>query len=161
MTDRHRTSSSVDEVLDALSDDFAVASDQDLRLVIGPSGAFVLSVSPSGTSSDLESLAARVSQHTASTRSVLADHLTWVPFIDSVVIGDLTHTSGTPVTVVPLDLLHETITEGRPVISATTLSRIRDLLRRGSLGSWRVGLGSRGDKIDLCDPAPTTTSTRP
>ncbi len=161
MTDRHRTSNTVDGVLDALPDDFAVAHDQDLRLVIGPPGAFVLSVSPSDTVPDLESLAARVSQHTASTRSFLADHLTWVPFIDAVVVGDVTQASGTPVTVVPLDLLRETITEGRPVISASTLSQVRHLLRRGALGNWRVGLASRGDKIDLCDPAPTTSTTHP
>ncbi|MCX7619884.1 MAG: hypothetical protein N2037_03440 [Acidimicrobiales bacterium] len=157
MTDRHRTTNSIDGVLDSLPDEFAVASDDDLRLVIGPSGAFVLSISLAGNSPDLNSLAERVSQRTAATRSILADHLTWVPFIDGVVVGNGTALSRAPVTVIPFDLLHETITEGRELIASTTISQIRDLLRRGLLGSWRIGVGSTNGKIDLCDPAPTTT----
>ena len=36
------------------------------------------------------------------------------------------------------------------------LGVIRDLLRRGLLGAWQVGLVPAGDRIDLCDPSPAT-----
>ena len=47
--------------------------------------------------------------------------------------------------------------EGRPTVDERSLGTIRDVLRRGELPPWRVGLVPAGDRIDLCDPAPQTT----
>lgn len=151
VTEWRRTYQGIDEALAALPDMYAVGSHGDARLVAGPAGAFVVVAAPD----DEESAAAPATQLAAELRMLLADHLSWVPFIDTLLVT----VEGTEAeaAVVPVDLLLDTVTNGRPVIDERALVRIRDLLRRGALGDWRVGLLPVGDRIDLCDPAPQIT----
>ena len=102
------------------------------------------------------------------TRATLADHLSWVPFVDAVVVtpGDGRHSAnghdlnaGTGATAVPFDMLIEVLVEGRSVVEFAVLGLIDDLLRANALGPWRVGLAAGADKIDLCEPAADTSAT--
>lgn len=154
MTEGHRTSHSIDEALASLPGAFAVASQGEARLVAGPSGAFVLLGVPGPAVPPNASFT--LSQLAADTRSALADHLSWVPFIDTLLVRVADEGDTRNPAVVPLDLLRDTVCEGRQVVDDRALGAIRDLLRRGLLGGWRVGLVPTGDRIDLCDPSPAT-----
>ena len=149
----------LDRVLRELPGDFAVASQAASRLIVGRPGAFVLATLPDAARSPIEPLAARITRLAASTRVVLADHLSWVPFIDAVVVTGHGPAPGAPVTMAPLDLVAELVTEGPDTISAEALGAVRALLRENRLGVWRAGIGEAGGRIDLCDPTPTTTTT--
>ncbi len=151
------TLNSIDEALASLPGNFAVASHDRARLVAGPAGVFVLlGVTSSSTQHEA---AFTVSHLAADIRSGLADHLSWVPFVDTLLVSMGMGTARAAEAVVPIDLLHDTICEGRRVVDDRALGVIRDLLRRGLLGTWRVGLVPAGDRIDLCDPSPATPHT--
>lgn len=154
MTEANRTLHNIDEALASLPGEFAVASNREARLVAGPAGAFVM-VGVGGDTSPAEA-AFLVSQLAADTRSALADHLSWVPFIDTMLVSLSVDQSRMPSSTVPLDLVHDMVCEGRQVVDDRALGVIRDLLRRGLLGDWLVGLVPSGDKIDLCEPTPVT-----
>lgn len=147
----------VDAVLADLPPAYAVASSGAARLVVGPPGAFVLV--PSGT--DPSTAAERAGHLAATTRSALAEHVSWVPFIDAVVVVHDSPVHNGVATPVPLDLLPETLVEGPVVIEPSTVATIRLLLDEGRLTSWRAGLGvddanddAKDDaNIDLCEPA--------
>jgi hypothetical protein len=156
-----RTVASIDEALASLPGAFAVASHHDARLVVGPAGAFVLvGVADEATVVDAASTASALA---ADARSALADHLSLVPFVDILLVALPGCRSGHGAATVPLHLVHDTVCEGREVIDHRSLNAIRDLLRRGLLGDWRVGLVPPADRIDLCDPnpAPTTDASSP
>jgi hypothetical protein len=160
VTEWQRISREIDEALASLPGEFAVGSLDEARLVAGPAGAFVLTGFP-GTDATPEAAGATINRLAADIRASLADHLSWVPFVDTLVVtvGKPPATTGS-VAVVPVDLLHDTMVEGRAVVDERALRVIRDLLRRGQLGGWRVGLVPVGERIDLCEPqAPTPQAT--
>ena len=157
MTEGHRTLHNIDEALASLPGEFAVASNGDARLVAGSAGAFVM-VGVGGDTSPTEA-AFLVSQLAADTRSALADHLSWVPFIDTMLVSLSLDQSRVASSTVPLDMVHVTVCEGRQVVDDRALGVIRDLLRRGMLGNWLVGLVPSGDRIDLCEPTVVTPQT--
>lgn len=147
----------IDEVLASLPAEFVVASQHDTRLAVGPPGAFVLASVPTPIDDDeLDQLIVRAEAATAATRVILADHLSWVPFIDTllVVAGDPPRRPHA--TFAAVDLLADMIVEGRPVVSPHAVGVVRDLLRRDALGPWMVGVVPDDGRIDLCDPAPQT-----
>jgi hypothetical protein len=156
VTDWQRVSREIDEALASLPGQFAVASLDEARLVAGPAGAFVLTSFP-GAEPTPEAAGASINRMAADIRAALADHLSWVPFVDTLVVtvGKPPSTTGS-VAVVPVDLLRDTVVEGRAVVDERALGVIRDLLRRGQLGGWRVGLVPVGERIDLCEPQTTT-----
>jgi hypothetical protein len=152
----------VDTVVRALPPSYLVGVHQDARLVIGPTGAFVLlpGTSPSRA---LARDADRLHRLTEATRDALCDHLSWVPFLDALVVtaGDLVRSP--EITVAPLDLLSVVLTEGPEVIDAATRLAVRQVLADGKLVGWSrlVADQSRPDaRIDLCDPADITTAQR-
>ena len=147
----------LDAVLRALPGEFAVASQAAHRLVVGRPGAFVLCAHAEVAATAVEPLAARIARLATSTRVVLADHLSWVPFIDAVVVTPPGAPGRGPVTMAPLDLVAELLTAGPDTIAAGALDAIRGLLRENRLGVWRAGIGEADGRIDLCDPLPTTT----
>lgn len=148
----------IDEVLSSLPPLHVVASSDDARFVAGPSGAFVLLPGSAAVGGGVVGAAARLDRLVQTTRSSLCDHLRWVPFLDSLLVSEADVRGPAPVTIVALDLLHDVLTEGPPVIDDTTLGGIRDAVRADRLDEWTVGSGAAGARIDLCDPAqPTTT----
>lgn len=144
----------IDEVLDGLPPEYVIGGRGDARLVVGPSGAFILMAAHD----DTEQMASLLHQLTAATRNALCDHLTLVPFLDSIAVTSGEPPRTTSVPVAPLDLLSDMLTQGPAVIDATTLCSIRETVRTGKLDGWNVGTGAAGDKIDLCDPTPQTTT---
>lgn len=157
MTDEHRRPHNIDEALASLPGEFAVASNGEARLVAGPSGAFVM-VGFDGLNSPTDS-SFLASQLAADTRAALADHLSWVPFIDTLLVSLHPDQGRSFSCAVPLDMVQSTVCEGRTVVDERALGVIRDLLRRGMLGGWLVGLVPTGDRIDLCDPSPAPQAT--
>jgi hypothetical protein len=155
----------LDGLLDELAPIYTIASQGSARFVAGPSGVFVL-VSAGDEPARAAEIAARLA---AATRTALADHLSWVPFVDAVVVTDeLGHRrkantetlpDGTPATAVPLDMLGEVLVEGRPMIGDTALVVLNRLIRTGRLSPWRAGFARDADKIDLCEPTADTTAT--
>ena len=162
-TDKERVSSTddpmpqrMDHVLASLPPLFVVATSGSARFVVGPSGAFVLL--PTVTGDGVNGAAARLDLLVQSTRSALCDHLSWIPFLDSLLVSEADVRGPAPVTIVALDLLHDVLTEGPAMIDEPTLACIRDAVRAERLDHWTVGTGAAAARIDLCDPAqPTTT----
>jgi hypothetical protein len=147
----------VDAVVQALPERYLVGGCDDARFVIGPTGAFVLLPGTSPVRA-LTRDADRLHRLTEVTRDALCDHLTWVPFLDALVVtaGDLVRSA--EVTVAPLDLLNVVLTEGPEVIDRPTLVAVREALAAGHLDGWTpiaelIGADAR---IDLCDPAEAT-----
>ena len=141
-------------MLDALPSDWAIGGREDARLVVGPTGAFVLvpgEEDPTASAERAHNLAQR-------TRGALARHLSWVPFIDAAVVTVGNHHAEAASIVVPVDLLGELLVKGPLVIDAPAIAVLRDLLVAGSLEDWQVANGREAVRIDLCDP-PLQAST--
>src|SRR5690606_15531873 len=134
--------------LSSLPPGYSIASSGEARFIAGPPGAFVLLAAGGGAGNGAD----RAALLASTTRTALAEHLTWVPFIDAIVVTTEPSMS-TAATPVPLDLLSEMLTEGPIVIDAGVLETIRSLIAEQRLSTWRTGLGLPADKIDLCDPA--------
>jgi hypothetical protein len=144
----------IDDILAELPSDWVIGWLDEARLVIGPSGAFVLV--PAQV--DLGAAADRAQGLAHRTRGVLAHHISWVPFIDAAVVTTADRPTEAAAIVVPVDLLGELLIEGPPVIDAPALGVLRNLLSDGSLDGWRVGFAPTNVKIDLCEPLPDTAS---
>jgi hypothetical protein len=150
----------LDEVLSSLPPLYVVAAGDDARFVAGPSGAFVLlpHLDTSRNGAGISAAASRLDLLVQSTRTALCDHLSWIPFLDSLLVSEADIRGPAPVTIVALDLLHDVLTEGPAVIDDATLVAIRESVRTERLDRWTVGSGGGAARIDLCDPAqPTTT----
>jgi hypothetical protein len=155
----------IDGLLAELSPMYTIASQGAARFIAGPSGVFVLVIG----GDDVDRAAERAGRLAAATRAALADHLSWVPFVDAVVVTapddhrlhDVAQgvTGVAPATAVPLDMLAEVLVEGRAVIEFAALGLIDELLHGEALAPWRVGLVTGADKIDLCEPTADTTAT--
>jgi hypothetical protein len=125
----------LDAVLMALPASFAIAERRSARFVAGPSGAFV--VLPA--SDDLDTDASRLMEITGSTRSSLADHLAWAPFVDSLLVTPDRIAQPAAATVAPIDLLGEVLREGHQAIDDETMDRIFVVLVEGELApGWRL-----------------------
>jgi len=148
----------VDAILDALPVEFCVACHGSLRLAIGPSGMFVLSTPPAH--GPAEPRAVEVIRVAADTRSALADHLSWVPFVDALLVTERGRQQpvGSPsLASVPIDLLRVTLVEGRTVVTAKLLSSVRQLLRDDQFQPWAFCLPG-STTIDLSDSARSVTA---
>jgi hypothetical protein len=154
----------IDRLLADLSSVYTTASQGAARFVAGPSGVFVL---VSG-GDDLGQAAERAARLAAVTRTALADHLSWVPFVDAVVVtaagahrrpaGPANEEITVHATAVPLDLLGEVLVEGRAVIDDAALDVIGTLVGNDALVPWRTESGPGSDKIDLCEPTANSTA---
>jgi hypothetical protein len=146
---------SVDRVLTSLPAPFAVASSGEARFVLGPPGAFVLLAS----GDDVAQSADRATLLAATTRTALAEHLSWVPFIDAVVVTTANQRAAQSATAVPLDMLAELLTEGPIVIDASAIEAVTALIDEARLSTWQRGVGLPAASIDLCEPAADRTTS--
>jgi hypothetical protein len=168
----HPLPSAVDELLTSLAPDIVVAADGDARLVVAPVGAFVLAPTPARGPA-LDAGARQVHELASGTRAALCRHLSWVPFLDALLVSSSPLVRRTDITVAPLDLLCDVLTEGPDVIDPTTVDDIRDAISAHRLGAWRplteptveldddnagttrIGRLSRAGRIDLCQDTKT------
>jgi len=154
----------LDELLSELAPIYTIASQGAARFVAGPSGVFVL-VSGRDDPSRAAETAARLA---AATRANLAEHLSWVPFVDAVVVtaGDSNRRTGSAeaslesplATAVPFDMLGEVLVEGRTMVDEAALVVVNRLIRTDRLSPWRAGFSTGADKIDLCEPIADTSA---
>jgi len=141
-------SHSLDGLLDGLPPGWVIGHREAARLAVGPSGAFVL-VPGDG---DLAEAAEQAHTLAQRTRSALARHLSWAPFVDAAVVtADDRHADAAAI-LVPLDLLLELLVQGPPVIDRPAISVLHGLIVAHSLDGWEVGTAEVAAKIDLCDP---------
>jgi hypothetical protein len=138
----------LDGLLDTLPEGWAVGHRQTARLVVGPTGAFVL-VPGEGNLAFAAEEAHGLAQRT---RGAMARHLSWVPFVDAAVVTSKNEHAEVAAILVPLDLLAELLVQGPPVIDRPAITLVRRLLVSGSLDGWESGTPADGVKIDLCDP---------
>lgn len=141
----------LDEVLASLPPLHVLARWGDARLVVGPAGAFVL-VTAADAPGNLARSAEQLEALARATRESLCAHLTWVPFVDTLVVTATDPPRAPFIPCAALDLLQNVLTEGPKVIDRPTIDTIRDAVRRSALNGWRVGSAAEADKIDLCDP---------
>jgi hypothetical protein len=126
------TAADLDDVLWQLPETFALAQQGPCRLVVGPAGCTVVAAEAGvpDVHHDVEALA-------QGTRTALADHLEWVPFVDALVV-----TTGTTVDSVgscELGSLRALLADGPDLLDATAVSRITALLNERRLEpSWDV-----------------------
>lgn len=145
----------LDGVLAALPPGVAVGRRNNARLIVAPSGAFVLVADEP----DL-TVAAELAHSLASrTRSALARHLSWVPFIDAAVVSAHGAHADLPAIVVAPDLVAELLVTGPPLIDGPAIALVRALLADGTLDGWKEESGPNAVKIDLCDPIPPAPIT--
>ena len=145
----------LDGVLAGLPPDVAIGRRGAARLVISPTGAFVLVENES----DLAAAAETAHALAGRTRSALARHLSWVPFIDAAVVSAHGAHAALPAIVVAPDLVARLVVAGPPVIDQPAITVVRGLLESGALDGWRVETSRDDVKIDLCEttpPAPIT-----
>jgi hypothetical protein len=139
----------IDGILSQLPSDWVVGGLGQARLVIGPSGAFVLV--PGDSDDDLAVLADRAQGLANRTRTALARHLSWVPFVDAAIITRGDRPTEAAAVVVPVDLLGELLIAGPPTIDGPTLTVLRGLLGKGSIDGWHAGIDEVDVSIDLCE----------
>lgn len=143
------TSNHIDDVLGALPASTLIATSESARLVMARTGIFVIMPA----TIDVVACADRAHWLATETRDILATHLSWIPFVDAVVVC-----AGTPdansqaATVVPLDLLSDLLCEGVKVIDPALLRKIRALLDGENLTRWSVEQQPEAATIDLCTP---------
>lgn len=152
VTHSRPTSTRLDEMLSDLSAGIVVAhrgSTQraGLRLVASAGGVFVLD--PDTIEVDAADTTGRIADRT---RGQLAEHLSWVPFVDWMVVVDEWSDQGA----VPLDMVAATLLQGH-ALPPDVIASIGGLLARGSLApEWIDGLP---DTTDLRSVEPETTPT--
>jgi len=148
------TLDALDAVLGALPEPVVIGHDGYRRLVASPGGIFVLDTSDGEVSAvaDRAAVAARI------TREQLAEHLSWVPFVDWFVIAP----AGTPAahSVLPVDLVETTVLEGH-VVDDDVLAQVTKLVMGESLGpQWAPGLSLPDDDAATVAEEPLDASTQ-
>lgn len=122
----------------------------DAHFVAGSSGIFVLALADG----DVPKTARKLIALARVTRSRLADHLTWVPFVDSFVVTAQAGSDHAEATVVPIDMLLEIICEGPPTVDRATLDRIARMVETGdTLPIWSGDLRIDDDSMGECTPS--------
>lgn len=133
------TIADLDAVLTRLPSNFSVGRLDDARLVVGPTGCTVLIAQATGPAP--EHTCSELAQQT---RLSLADHLSWVPFVDSLVVtaeGNI----GSIVSV-ELDLLIDLLTDGPTILDDATAQRLAELVAERRLRpSWQLHGQGVGD----------------
>lgn len=120
------TATHLDAALASLPPTFAIGELGQARLIIGPTGCTVLLAEssepvPETASNDLAQ----------STRMNLADHLSWVPFVDALVV---THQNDVgSIVSVELDLLIPLLVDGPTMLDQDTITRLVALLNERRL----------------------------
>jgi len=89
----------------------------------GPTGTFLVAAEE-----DLDD-PVQVGRLATQVRTVLAQHLTWVPFVHALLVSDKNVTVH-KATVVPTDMVRVALTDGRVTIEAATLEKIDEVIER-------------------------------
>ena len=137
-----------DALLVNLPRGWVIGHRDEARLVLGPSGSFVLVPGAYDLALAAEQ-AHRLAQHC---RTAMARHLNWVPFVDAAVVTATDQAAEIAAIIVPIDLLTDLLTQGPQVIDPIDIKRIEGLLLTGDLDGWKAGTSTSNDKIAACEP---------
>ena len=124
-----RSIEALDHALEALGADHELGAAGSLRLVIGPGGVFVV-----GLAAGNPEVGHEVAVASRSTRDTLADHLSYPPFVDAVVIDDDNVVSHDEANIVPSDLLEAAF--GGHCLGEDVVALLTKQLQRGALEPW-------------------------
>lgn len=113
-------------VLDDLPVGFGAVALGDDRLVVGPTGAFVVGLGDAVD--DLRSVAERLGQRAERCRAALAAHLPWTPFVDVFLVAERSGDTSPLASVVPLRMLRDTLVDGPRLLTDEAVERIRAVL---------------------------------
>ena len=117
-------SAPLDLVLDDLPGDHRVIRVGEGRVVVGPTGAFL--VAEAGR--DVRAAARRVARSAASCRAALAGRLSWAPFVDALVVTDRRPHGTVEASVVSHRLVRETLLRGPRLLSGARVERVAEVL---------------------------------
>ena len=116
--------SDLEDVLTCLPDAFRVVAAGDDRVVVGPTGAFV--VGDGG--GNVPAAGARVAGIAERCRAILAVRLTWAPFVDALVVADRRVDHPAAASVVPGRILLDTLLHGPLLLDDERVARIHGIL---------------------------------
>lgn len=143
----------MEDVLTRLPRPYIVIELTGARIVVGPSGAFV--VGTATNREDVQDVADQLVRRAVGLRSALAERMAWVPFIDVLVVADDRDASALAATVVPLDLLEQTIVQGRPCLSEDTAERLAAVIEELRVIELAPpALQAADEKMAGCDGSP-------
>lgn len=114
----------LDDLLDDLPRPYRVVHAGDGRVVIGPTGAFVLAEG-AGNVPAAGALVANVAENC---RAVFAVRLIWAPFVDALVVAERAVDHPASASVVPARMVHETLTHGPRLLADDQVERMADIL---------------------------------
>ena len=114
----------LDDLLGDLPGPFRVVRAGDARVVIGPTGAFVL-VEGGGNVPAAGALVANVAENC---RAVFAVRLIWAPFVDAFVVAERSVDHPASASVVPSRMVCETLTHGPRLLEDDQVERMADIL---------------------------------
>lgn len=142
-----RSSVDIDRELQQLPPSCLIAASGEQRLVVGPTGMYLVAPGGRDNAADAECL----SRSARELRTALADHVWWVPFVDPLVVTAGGARRAADATLVPRDLLVELVIEGALIVDNATIERISDVLLTVGLPGWEVVRPARqsGDGSDL------------
>ena len=114
----------LDQVLQDLPAEYHAVEVDDGRVVVGPTGAFV--VAEAGR--DVRSAARRLARVAERCRAVLADRLAWAPFVDPLIVTDRRPPGDVAASVVSHHMVRETLLRGPRLLSGERVARIADVI---------------------------------
>jgi hypothetical protein len=89
-------------------------------VVVGPTGIFVVGRARGDVAASAEQTSALAHE----LRAALSERISWVPFVDAILVADGDH-GGLACTVVPLDLLVVALTSGGVTIDVSGLAQVQ------------------------------------
>jgi hypothetical protein len=125
-----RTGPAWREIVAGLPDGFQAVRFGGGEVVVGPTGVFALTAAADAT--EVEVAAHRVVRAATELRELLAQRLSWVPFVDALVVTDAA-TRSPLAAVVPHRLLDDVITGGRHQLAPAQVDGILAAVRRRPL----------------------------
>ena len=114
----------LDHLLQDLPAAYRAVELDDGRVVVGPTGAFV--VAEAGR--DVRTAARRLAGVADRCRSVLAEHLAWVPVVDPLVVSDRRPHGKVAAAVVSPALVRETLLRGPCLLTTDRIERVAGVL---------------------------------
>jgi hypothetical protein len=120
LEDLRSARSPLDRALSALPAEYYVMAAGEQYIVVGPTGAFALTL----PQPDLPRAARRVARTANALRNSLAVALSWAPFVDAVVVVDGPGGRIDNVGLVPARMLARMITDGPRMLDHNLVSRI-------------------------------------
>lgn len=110
----------LDGLLEGLPPTYSVIGFGETRLVIGPTGAFVVVVA----GSDAAASAERARHLAEVTRASLASTLPWTPFVDALVVAEEAGAAMPGASVVPTRMLLDTLMSGPRLLPTEVVQRM-------------------------------------